>query len=274
MSAQKLGAAEDYLPTIELLTRLKQVKDRIGQLLNCFADVTFDLSDRIVEPDLEECTDEIKAQWEELRRLGEPFNNGPDYRFKGFTIRSASLPYPLTYLFDQRTLVGVYDLPLRDMKNFLDNWPGCFDSPEELVTRLNDARRCAEDEPVRLDYIPGYDRWLFKGQVYAVDGPFSETQQSLLVLECFDKERERFERLRQKFKTNDGPDSLRLRPRIPESVRIEVWRRDNGMCARCGSREKLEYDHIVPISRGGSNTARNIELLCESCNRSKGANIE
>lgn len=64
------------------------------------------------------------------------------------------------------------------------------------------------------------------------------------------------------------------RQRIPEDVRIKVWRRDGGQCARCGSRENLEYDHIVPISRGGSNTVRNIELLCEKCNRSKGNKIE
>lgn len=64
-----------------------------------------------------------------------------------------------------------------------------------------------------------------------------------------------------------------LRPRIPESVRIEVWRRDGGKCAICGSRKNLEYDHIIPVSKGGSNTSRNIELLCEEHNRSKGANV-
>jgi hypothetical protein len=61
---------------------------------------------------------------------------------------------------------------------------------------------------------------------------------------------------------------------IPERVRHEVWRRDQGRCVECGSRERLEFDHIVPISRGGSNTARNIELRCESCNRRKSARVE
>jgi Holliday junction DNA helicase RuvB subunit len=56
---------------------------------------------------------------------------------------------------------------------------------------------------------------------------------------------------------------------IPSEVRREVWRRDGGKCVRCGSRENLEYDHIIPVTKGGSNTARNIELLCEVCNRSK-----
>ena len=56
---------------------------------------------------------------------------------------------------------------------------------------------------------------------------------------------------------------------IPSEVRREVWRRDGGRCVKCGNRERLEYDHIIPVIRGGSNTARNIELLCETCNRAK-----
>jgi 5-methylcytosine-specific restriction endonuclease McrA len=68
-------------------------------------------------------------------------------------------------------------------------------------------------------------------------------------------------------------DSNNTRERIPSEIQVFVWRRDNGRCAKCGSQEKLEYDHIIPISKGGSNTARNIQLLCERCNRSKGANI-
>ncbi|MDD5617462.1 MAG: HNH endonuclease signature motif containing protein [Candidatus Omnitrophica bacterium] len=63
------------------------------------------------------------------------------------------------------------------------------------------------------------------------------------------------------------------RERIPERIKYAVWRRDKGRCAECGSREKLEYDHIIPISKGGSNTIRNIELLCESCNRKKSSRI-
>jgi hypothetical protein len=60
---------------------------------------------------------------------------------------------------------------------------------------------------------------------------------------------------------------------IPERVRHEVWRRDRGSCVDCGSRGRLEFDHIIPVSRGGSNTTRNIELRCEPCNRRKGARV-
>lgn len=63
------------------------------------------------------------------------------------------------------------------------------------------------------------------------------------------------------------------RERIPEETRYEVWRRDGGKCARCGSRENLEFDHVIPLSKGGSNTVRNVELLCERCNREKSDDI-
>jgi len=64
------------------------------------------------------------------------------------------------------------------------------------------------------------------------------------------------------------------RERILDDVKVAVWRRDKGACVRCGSREKLEYDHIIPVSKGGSNTARNIELLCQKCNREKTNKIQ
>jgi hypothetical protein len=60
------------------------------------------------------------------------------------------------------------------------------------------------------------------------------------------------------------------REAIPRSVQREVWQRDGGRCVECGTREKLCFDHIVPFSRGGSNTARNLQLMCERCNLSKG----
>ncbi|KKM16798.1 hypothetical protein LCGC14_1682180 [marine sediment metagenome] len=60
---------------------------------------------------------------------------------------------------------------------------------------------------------------------------------------------------------------------ILKSVQREVWRRDLGECVECGSKERLEFDHIIPFSKGGSNTARNIQLLCEKCNRSKGGDL-
>jgi len=60
---------------------------------------------------------------------------------------------------------------------------------------------------------------------------------------------------------------------IPEDVRHAVWRRDEGRCVQCGNQESLEFDHIIPVARGGANTERNLQLLCERCNREKSATI-
>jgi hypothetical protein len=60
---------------------------------------------------------------------------------------------------------------------------------------------------------------------------------------------------------------------ISQDVKDQVWRRDQGRCVECGSQERLEFDHIIPFARGGANTYRNIQLLCEPCNRTKSASI-
>jgi 5-methylcytosine-specific restriction endonuclease McrA len=69
------------------------------------------------------------------------------------------------------------------------------------------------------------------------------------------------------------PYEQTTRTPIPEAVRAEVWRRDRGRCVNCGSKENLHFDHIIPVSRGGATSAKNLQLLCQSCNFTKGAKI-
>ena len=63
------------------------------------------------------------------------------------------------------------------------------------------------------------------------------------------------------------------RPSIPQNIKDKVWNRDDGKCVQCGSNENIEFDHIIPFSKGGSSTYRNLQILCEKCNRVKSANI-
>jgi hypothetical protein len=58
---------------------------------------------------------------------------------------------------------------------------------------------------------------------------------------------------------------------IPEHIKNEVFKRDNGKCVQCGYfGEYIEYDHKIPRSKGGQNTVDNIQLLCRKCNLRKG----
>jgi hypothetical protein len=56
---------------------------------------------------------------------------------------------------------------------------------------------------------------------------------------------------------------------VPNKTKEYVWHRNNGKCAECGGTENLRFSHIIPVSKGGVNTPKNIRLLCDECNREK-----
>jgi hypothetical protein len=55
---------------------------------------------------------------------------------------------------------------------------------------------------------------------------------------------------------------------IPSSVKRAVLAVGN--CVLCASIENLTIDHIVPLSKGGSDNIENLQCLCSHCNRKKG----
>lgn len=62
---------------------------------------------------------------------------------------------------------------------------------------------------------------------------------------------------------------------IPSAIKLEVWKRDKGACVKCGSRQNLHFDHIIPYSQGGSSKdAKNIQILCSAHNLEKRDRIE
>lgn len=60
---------------------------------------------------------------------------------------------------------------------------------------------------------------------------------------------------------------------IPSQFRIEVWLRDGAKCKRCGRKEDLLFEHIIPIIKGGSNVENNVELICKLCSKRKSDRI-
>lgn len=146
------------------------------------------------------------------------------------------------------------------------------------TNEANDAWRRLRQTDWHPDHPAPMDGpWAWRDKVVLVSGSQGLHRDEVLVkIKHFILRGEKaFERMRrdiQAFNRMERTDAT-SRESIPREVRHEVWQRDGGRCVRCGSREKLEFGHIVPVVKGGSNTARNIELLCESCNRHQGTSF-
>jgi hypothetical protein len=59
---------------------------------------------------------------------------------------------------------------------------------------------------------------------------------------------------------------------IPRQVMLQVVRRDNHVyqvCHKYAPDNEIEFDHIIPFSKGGPTSVANLRLLCHPCNRNK-----
>lgn len=67
------------------------------------------------------------------------------------------------------------------------------------------------------------------------------------------------------------------RSKVKGRIDWAAWERkcrSIGKCVLCGVTDKpLTIDHIIPISKGGTNDTRNLQPLCRSCNARKHAKI-
>lgn len=115
--------------------------------------------------------------------------------------------------------------------------------------------------------------WRFRGNVFRADPDLSAEDVAALALETANRRRLKIEKAHALMAMSRELDAGAKRKPIPQPVRVAVWQRDGGRCVDCQSNEDLEFDHIIPLALGGSNTARNLQLLCSTCNRRKGATL-
>lgn len=57
-----------------------------------------------------------------------------------------------------------------------------------------------------------------------------------------------------------------------EKMKREAYERQKGICKKCRKKfkiDEMEADHIKPWHKGGTTTAKNCQVLCENCNRTK-----
>jgi hypothetical protein len=104
-----------------------------------------------------------------------------------------------------------------------------------LIEKADQLTRKYTDGSLRID-------WGFNSNIYIPEPRREKTE--------LEKRREKFQNKSPKLK----------------NALIE---RDGEKCRHCGSIKMLCVDHVISISKGGSDELDNLQLLCRSCNSRK-----
>ena len=129
-------------------------------------------------------------------------------------------------------------IPSLQIKNIMENSPS---SPPEL----NHENRFEEQEKIKA-----------------------------LYKECYERIAKRNGEIKEDLDQGENAIGRKNRRVPPSKVRNDVWVRDRGKCRICGSQENLHFDHIIPFSKGGGYTVKNIQILCSKCNLKKSDRIQ
>ena len=144
----------------------------------------------------------------------------------------------------------------------------------EKYQELNEQRLSGTRHAVKIMQDDSRNLFWAKDGLYWTDADLSDEEVNLLFWEREQRQKACFNRLRDMRVRDDASSNPNAsRKRIPGDLRAFVWRRDQGRCVHCGSRDDLQFDHVIPVSKGGGNSADNIQVLCAECNRRKSDNI-
>lgn len=142
--------------------------------------------------------------------------------------------------------------------------------------RKEEARQKAtlsQTRPESYGTVNEREYWRFEDRWYwDNDGLSSEEVYALLVTRE-QRRRATINRAQTIAAMADSQPSPAVRGAIPEDMKLLVWTRDEGRCRVCGANVELQYDHIIPWSKGGATSPENLQLLCGPCNRRKGASV-
>lgn len=160
---------------------------------------------------------------------------------------------------------------------FLTTWEFYTSKTKCLTLRLKrDYEQALADREcagaARIGQDGGRVLWWHDSGLWWAAPELSAEDVTLLIWERERRQDNKLARLRKMRASGERAEASR-RQRIPDDVRVHVFERDEGRCQSCDSDEDLQYDHIIPVAKGGGNSAENIQLLCGNCNRQKSDHI-
>lgn len=143
-------------------------------------------------------------------------------------------------------------------------------SPSRISRREYNRRAALQlDEPLIVLEDGTRRYWWFRDRFWWEDAGLVAADIRALVLDRERRAQRRLDRAHALMRSEADAAPL-PRGGINRAVKLAVWERCGGRCVECGSDVLLEFDHVIPLAMGGSNSERNLQLLCADCNRSKG----
>lgn len=137
--------------------------------------------------------------------------------------------------------------------------------------RIQQIFAAQRDGPVSVLRDGHRTLWFYNERFYWEDERLEVDDVKALILDRLRRRDQKLKSARSLMKAEE--EGRPIRARIPTELRREVFQRDGGACIACGSKFDLQYDHVLPVARGGATTLENLQLLCADCNRSKSDSI-
>lgn len=144
--------------------------------------------------------------------------------------------------------------------------------PKLRKDELSESFASSNHTPVRIGRVKERQYWWFRGRWFWDNDGF-RPEQVYTLLETRDRRQASTIARAHTIANSPAQPAQYRRGAIPADVKELVWARDGGRCGTCGSTVELQFDHIIPVSRGGSSEPGNLQVLCGSCNRRKGVAV-
>ena len=190
------------------------------------------------------------------------------------------------------TIYNKYDA----LKEYKLKYDKLFNMNSEYLKEYNDLKKYINEEEARklkinINKYKKYQNMIFlqnrieKFYTFKVTISINYRSKKGLVRESVNKTyyKEDFSRVMNKYKELVKSGNLIKitanieRSKMSESLRYDVFKRDNFKCCMCGMSAKdgakLHVDHIIPVSKGGKTYINNLQTLCWKCNRSRGSKL-
>jgi 5-methylcytosine-specific restriction endonuclease McrA len=138
-------------------------------------------------------------------------------------------------------------------------------------SEFQQMRAAAQERPVALLRDRQRTLWTMNKRFYWEDEGLSEDDVKALIHQRERRSQQRLQSAHSLMRADEAGRPTRVP--IPAELRRAVFERDSGRCVECGESFDIQYDHILPVSRGGATTLENLQLLCANCNRLKSDSI-